>query len=144
MGFEMDPRELTEREGSVLREVTSWWKHNRDWMMTVDILRLDSPDKAVIAEQQLSQDSTRFVVFAGKAETSAQIVPRPLRLTRLEPTARYRITLINRTNAPALSRGMPALKDAPIEVSGAWLMTHGVVLPWHFPDTMWVLEGERL
>jgi len=144
MGFEMDPRELTEREGSVLREVTSWWKHNRDWMMTADILRLDSPDKAVIAEQQLSQDSTRFVVFAGKAETSAQIVPRPLRLTRLEPTARYRITLINRTNAPALSRGMPALKDAPIEVSGAWLMTHGVVLPWHFPDTMWVLEGEKL
>ncbi|WP_420862401.1 alpha-galactosidase [Algirhabdus cladophorae] len=146
MGFEMDPRELTDEEAAVLREVTSWWKYNRDWMLRADILRLDSPDPAVLAEQQLSEDSTRFVVFAGKAETSAQIAPRPLRLTRLEPNAKYRVTLTNRiSGAPAtLSRGTPALKDGPIEVSGAWLMTHGVVLPWHFPDTMWVLEGERL
>ncbi len=72
------------------------------------------------------------------------IAPRPLRLTALDETARYKITLMNRKTAPALSRGMPALKDGPIEVSGAWLMHHGLILPWNFPDTMWVLEGERL
>ncbi len=144
MGFEMDPRELDEREAAILREVTAWWKANRDWMRNADILRLDSADPAVIAEQQMARDGARFVVFAGKAATSAQILPRPLRLTGLDEASRYRVTLINRHASPGLSRGMPALKDGPIEVSGAWLMTHGLTLPWHFPDTMWVLEGQRL
>jgi alpha-galactosidase len=146
MGFEMDPRELDAREEAVLREVTSWWKYNRDWMTGADILRLDSADPAVIAEQQAARDGSRFVVFAGKAQTSSQISPRPLRLTRLDPQARYRVNLVNRNNMapPALSRGHPILKEKPIEVSGTWLMTNGVTLPWSFPETMWVLEGARL
>ncbi len=146
MGFEMDPRELDEREEAVLSEVTSWWKYNRDWMTLADILRLDSADPAVIAEQQSARDGSRFVVFAGKAETSSQIAPRPLRLTRLDPDARYRVRLANRNNMapPTLSRGNPILKEKAIEVSGTWLMTQGVTLPWSFPESMWVLEGERL
>ncbi len=92
----------------------------------------------------MPRDGHRFVVFAGKAGTSAQIAPRPLRLTALDPDARYRVELINRANAPALSRGTPILKNDAIEVSGAWLMHHGIVLPWNFPDTMWVIEGHRL
>jgi len=144
MGFEMDPRELTKHEETVLKDVTAWWKHNRAWLSRADILRLDSADPAVIAEQQLAEDDSRFVIFAGKAATSAQIAPRPLRLTRLEPAASYEIKLMNRITAPALSRGTPILKDQAITVSGAWLMQHGVTLPWDFPGTMWVIEGKRL
>ncbi|MDD9923674.1 MAG: alpha-galactosidase [Boseongicola sp.] len=144
MGFEMDPRELNEEEAAVLSEITDWWKHNRDWMMAADILRLDSIDPAILAEQQSSRDGSRFAVFAGKAATSAQIAPRPLRLTRLDPEARYRVTLVNRNSASHLSRGNPALKDGPIEMSGQYLMNHGVVLPWSFPETMWVIEGHKL
>ncbi|SMX23789.1 alpha-galactosidase [Boseongicola aestuarii] len=144
MGFEMDPRELTADEVSVLTEVTAWWKHNRHWMTTADILRLDSSDPAVIAEQQAARDGTRFVVFAGKATTSTQIVPRPLRLTRLDRDALYKVTLINRTSASTLSRGTPALKEGAVTLSGQYLMSHGLTLPWSFPETMWVVEGERL
>lgn len=144
MGFEMDPRELTDDEEAVLTEVTAWWKHNRHWMTSADILRLDSADPAVIAEQQAARDGTRFVVFAGKATTSAQIVPRPLRLTRLDPNALYKVSLINRTSASTLSRGTPALKEGPVTLSGQYLMSHGLTLPWSFPETMWVIEGERL
>ncbi|WP_371156815.1 alpha-galactosidase [Jannaschia sp. 2305UL9-9] len=144
MGFEMDPRELTDHEAAVLTEVTAWWKRNRDWMHHADIHLLDSPDPAVLAEQQQARDGSRFVVFAGKAATSAQISPRTLRFTSLEPDATYRVELINRDTAPGLSRGTPILKTGPIEVSGAWLMHQGVTLPWHFPETMWVLEGTRL
>ena len=43
-----------------------------------------------------------------------------------------------------LSRGTPALKHGPIEVSGWYLMQHGLTLPWSFPATMWVIEGTRL
>ncbi|MEM9796826.1 MAG: alpha-galactosidase [Pseudomonadota bacterium] len=144
MGFEMDPRELTDHEAAVLTEVTAWWKRNRDWMTRADILRLDSPDPAVLAEQQRARDGSRFVVFAGKSATSAQIAPRPLRLTALDPEATYRIDLINRLGAPALSRGAPILKDGPVDLPGAWLLHHGLTLPWHFPETMWVIEGHRL
>lgn len=143
MGFEMDPRELTAREASILAEVTAWWKGNRHWLLDADILGLESPDPAVIAEQQMTVEGDRFVVFAGKADTSDQIAPRPLRLTRLDPAARYEIVLLNREEAPVLSRGMPALKSGPVTLSGAYLMNHGITLPWSFPGTMWVLEGVR-
>ncbi|MGH1446571.1 MAG: alpha-galactosidase [Cognatishimia sp.] len=144
MGFEMDPRELTDDEVTVLKDVTQWWKDNRDWMYGADILRLDSSDPALIAEQQLAEGGGRFVVFAGKAETSSQIAPRPLRLTRLTPDATYRIELRNKADAPELSRGNPLLKTETLEVSGAYLMSHGLTLPWSFPGTMWVLEGTRV
>ncbi|WP_421904998.1 alpha-galactosidase [Mameliella sp.] len=142
MGFEMDPRELTADEAQVLKNVTGWWKDNRDWMVKADILRLDSPDPAVLAEQHLAQGGGRFVVFAGKQDTSSQIVPRPLRLTRLSRDAMYRITLKNRDDAPTLSRGDPLLKTESMTVSGGYLMAHGLTLPWSFPATMWVVEGE--
>ncbi len=142
MGFEMDPRELTEDEATVLTQVTTWWKANRDWLQHADILRLDGADPAVIAEQQLSRTGDRFVVFAGKADSSAQIAPRPLRLTGLTPGATYRIEVLNRADAPGLSRGTPALKTGPLMLSGAYLMNHGLTLPWHFPQTMWVVEGQ--
>lgn len=112
-------------------------------MMTADILRLDSADPAVIAEEQLARDGDRFVVFAGKAATSAQIAPRPLRLTGLDADATYRVTLANCDDAPRLSRGQLPLKDGPQTVSGRHLMRAGLTLPWSFPDTMWVVEGER-
>ena len=144
MGFEMDPRELTDHEARVLSEVTAWWKHNRDWMTKADILRLDSADPAVIAEQQLARDGSKFVVFAGKAATSAQIAPRPLRLTDLDADAMYVIRLVNRDTAPTLSRGPTALKSQELTLSGAYLMRHGVTLPWSFPERMWVVEGERI
>ena len=144
MGFEMDPRELTDHEARVLTEITSWWKHHRHWMHTADILRLDSSDPAMLAEQQLARDGSRFVVFAGKAATSSQISPRPLRLTGLDPDATYRIALANRETAPALSRGTTALKTEVLDLSGTYLMRNGITLPWSFPERMWVVEGEKL
>jgi alpha-galactosidase len=144
MGFEMDPRELDAREQAVLTEVTQWWKDNRDWMYDADILRLDSADPAVIAEQQLHKDGAQFVVFAGKAATSAQIAPRPLRLTGLDADGTYTVSLRNSDDAIPLSRGTPALKSGSITVSGSYLMHHGLTLPWSFPEQMWVIEGKRV
>ena len=144
MGFEMDPRELSETEADVLRDVTTWWKDNRGWLESADVLRLDAADPAVIAEQQLARDGSRFVIFAGKSGTSDQIAPRPLRLTRLDSAVRYEISLRNRAAASHLSRANLPLKHAALTLSGAALMQHGVTLPWSFPDFMWVLEGRRL
>jgi alpha-galactosidase len=144
MGFEMDLRELTDDEAATLKSVTAWWKDNRDWMLAGTIHRLDAADSAVIAEMQIAADASRFVVFAGQATASVQALPRPLRLTGLDPQARYRIALKNPEDAAKQSRGENALKSGPLTLSGQSLMAQGVVLPVAWPATMFVLEGQHL
>ncbi|MEP4033778.1 alpha-galactosidase [Roseibium polysiphoniae] len=144
MGFEMDPRELTEEEANTLTQTTSWWKDNRDWMMSADILRLDTSDPAEIAELHRSASGDRFVVFSALLSPSDQIVPKPLRLTGLDADARYCVRLKNRADVVSLSRGDCALKTADLSLSGQYLMQHGLNLPWRFPESMWVVEGQRL
>ena len=144
MGIEMDPRELTEDETEVLAKVISWWKANRDWMMKADILRLDSADPAIIAEMHITADRSRFAAFIGKSATSAQILPRPIRLAELDPNASYRVELANRDAAVRLSRGSMALKDGPLALSGRFLVSKGLTLPWSYPASLWVIEGSRL
>ena len=144
MGFEMDPRELTEPEAAELRAITAWYKQNRAWMMAGVILPLDSADPAVVAEMQLAADGSRFVVFAGQAEASQQILPRPLRLAGLEPAARYQLCLRNPQDRPPQSRGPNALKTGALTLSGAALMSAGITLPVAWPATMWVVEAIRL
>ena len=52
----MDPRELTDEEADVLRDVSQWWKNNRDWMDTGDILRLDAAVRVGDVEGDLDLD----------------------------------------------------------------------------------------
>ncbi len=144
MGFEMDLRELTDDEAATLQKITSWWKENRDWTMAGTIHRLDAADPAVTAEMQIARDGSRFVLFAGQAETSTQILPRPLRLTGLDPSASYSVTLINPEDAPRQSRGPNALKSMALTLTGQALMTRGLLLPVAWPATMWVVEGRKV
>jgi alpha-galactosidase len=113
-------------------------------MMQADILRLDSSDPSVIAEMQLARDRSRFVVFSNQLETSAQINPRPLRLTQLDPDDTYIVELKNRGAIHKLSRGNPLLKSRKLQISGAWLMAHGLNLPYTMPSSIWVVEGKKL
>jgi alpha-galactosidase len=144
MGFEMDLRELTDEETTTLTKVTAWYKANRGWMMGGDILRLDSADPSVTAEIQTAGDGHRFAVFAGQAETSEQVLPRPLRLTGLDANAVYEVRLTNPEDAPKQSRGPNALKSGSLRLSGRSLMSKGLLLPVAWPATMWVIEGQRL
>ena len=141
MGFEMDPRELTDVERAKLRNVTQWWKDNRDWRHTADIKRLSAADPAIIAEIQVSSQQDRFVAFIGNAETSAWSCPAPVQLTGLKHDTLYSVTLVNRDEKTAASRGISGLDAGTLKLSGRFLMSHGVDLPSQFPDRMWVLEG---
>ena len=141
MGFEMDPRELTEEEAATLTRVTAWWKANRGWMMAGDIWRLDRPAGS-LAEMQIAADGHRFVAFAAQIDASPTVQTPALRLTGLDPAAHYRLEMIetpagHHTSATALSRG-------PVILPGAALMAQGVALPPAFPQTIAVIEGTRL
>lgn len=143
-GFEMDLRTLTMEEEATLKAVTLWWKANREWLMAGTIHRLDSDDPAVLAEVHVAADGGRFVLFAGQEETSVQSLPRPLRMTGLDPHATYRLRLVNPEDAPPQSRGPNAIKSDVLKLSGQMLMQKGLLLPVAWPATIWVVEGERV
>jgi alpha-galactosidase len=52
--------------------------------------------------------------------------------------------LVNRDDLVRLSRGQVALKDGTVTLSGRYLMSKGLAMPWSFPGTLWVLEGRRV
>ncbi len=106
-------------------------------------MRLDTADQAILAEQQLAADGAQFVVFVGLVDTSQQIVPRPLRLTALDAHSNYQINLLNKYELVGNSRGTTALKQQSLILSGAYLMSYGITLPWQFPNAMWVVEGTK-
>ena len=81
------------------------------------------------------------MAFIGSAGTSAWSCPASVKLTGLKPDAMYDVTLVNRDEKTAASRGTNAFDTGTLRLSGGFLMAHGVDLPNHFPDRMWVLEG---
>lgn len=144
MGFEMDPRELSDEEADTLRRVTAWYRANREWMMSGDILRLDSDDPSTIAEMTISADGSRFVVFAGRVKSGTQALPRPLRLTGLDFAAVYVLRLVNPEDVNGLSKADIALKTGEVRLNGRVLTDLGLSTPFAWPATMWVIEGRRL
>jgi len=144
MGFEMDPRELTVEEATTLTRVTAWYRENRVWMMAGNTLRLDSDDPATTAEIQIAADGARFVVFAGRSGTGGQALPRPLRLSGLDPDATYVLRLTNPEDVNGLSKNDIALKTGDVRLSGRVLMDRGLSTPFAWPATMWVIEGRRV
>ena len=63
MGFEFDPRELTDDEKTTLQHVIGWWKQQRCWLMHADIHSLDTNDAAVLAQMHITADGQKYVVF---------------------------------------------------------------------------------
>jgi alpha-galactosidase len=141
MGFEMDPRELTPKELSSLKNITQWWKDNRIWRHDADIHRLNVADNSITAEIQVSRNQDKFVTFVGLAKTSKWSCPIPIRLTGLKPNNIYHVTLLNHSEKTTASRGGSVFDKGKMGVSGQYLMSNGIILPSQFPDRMWVLEG---
>jgi len=144
MGFEMDPRELSDADIEIIKDATSWYKNNREWLHTAFIQRLDSDDKAVIGEQQIAADGSQFVAFIAQMEVSDQTLPRPVRLCGLNPDQKYSVSLRNPQSSAPTSRGIPALKDQSLVLSGQILMERGISLPVAFPATLWIIEGKKV
>ena len=143
MGFEMDPRELSPKDKTILKNVTAWWKDNRQWLQGADILRLPCSDKSVTAEIQIDLDSNRFVIFVGQNSASEFSSPVPLVLAGLEPLSMYNIALRNKNEISSLGKIKEGLLSKNLKLSGHFLMNHGLQLPKAFPANMLVIEGDK-
>ena len=143
MGFEMDPRELSSSDKTLLKAVTSWWKENRQWMRDANILRLPCIDKSVTAEIQINSIENHFVVFAGQNASSGFSSPVPLVLAGLDSMAMYNVSLHNKNHINSLGKSKGGLLQKTLKLSGKFLMSHGLQLPKVFPANMMVIEGDK-
>ncbi|GGK53744.1 alpha-galactosidase [Salinarimonas ramus] len=143
-GFEMDPRELTPEEAEVLASVCHWWKERRDWLMPARRLRLDTHDPARLAEIAIAPDGDRFALWLAQVATPGRILPIRLRIPGLEREARYRVSLADPGCVSPLSRGGHPLLAGAVTLSGAALAGAGLAPPLQEPQSVLVLEGERL
>jgi alpha-galactosidase len=147
MGFEMDPRELTDEEAAVLKSVTAWWKSNRDFLFSARQYLLDANDSEVFAEIHVDEGKNRFILFKGQAGSSRSIAARPLGLAGLDPDAIYEAQLINPDDvAPVLNKNAATgfMRGEKLRLSGRALIQSGMPLPNAFPATMYVVEGHRI
>lgn len=146
MGYEMDPRELTESETDTLKQVTAWWKSNRDWMRAGQIHRLETSDPESLGEMTVSMERDRFVLFAGQLEPPKASASQTLRLTGLDPYIRYRVRLINAADFDSSlnADGLGDIANQGMVLSGRTLMTAGFFPPNAQPATVWVFEGQRV
>jgi alpha-galactosidase len=147
MGFEMDMRELTDDEQKELRRWTAFYKANRAMLHSGRQYRLDTPTSETIAQMTVSKDKRRFILFSGSLESHRDETIQPLRLAGLDPDMRYRLKLENQEQmADRATRVFtsPLVEDGPLVLTGSALCNAGVVLPFCFPQTMWVVTAEAL
>ena len=143
MGFEMDPKELSTEDKVILKSITQWWKKNREWMMSANILRLPCIDKTVIAEIQVNLQGDHFVVFAGQSSASELSSSVPLVLAGLDSKSMYNISVHNKKEIKSLGKSDEGLMNRNLMLSGQFLMTKGLQLPKMFPANMLVIEGDK-
>jgi alpha-galactosidase len=147
MGFEMDMRELTADEKAELRRWTSFYKANRALLHSGRQYRLDTPTPETIAHVTVSKDKDRFILFSGSVESHRDETIEPLRLTGLDPNSLYSLKLENPEQmADRATRhfASPLVEDGALLLSGSALCQAGLVLPFCFPQTMWVVTAHAV
>ena len=136
MGLEMDLRELTQDEADQIKSAIATFKDRRRLTHKGTLHRLDSGDPNVIAEMHVSADESAFILYAAQMQPSAQQLARPLRLSGLEPTAHYQLSLDNPQDVvEVMNRGAknPLVDGQTVTLSGTFLTHRGLQLPNSFP-----------
>ncbi|MEM7300003.1 MAG: alpha-galactosidase [Pseudomonadota bacterium] len=145
MGMEMDLRELTDDEQAELGHWIQFYKENRDWLHASNQVQLEAgPDR--LAQLYISQDQGRFLLMCATMESPVYETTARLRLDRINADQEYQLKLLNADAADG-SASVPftsPLKDEDgLVLSGHALMQAGIVLPIGFPDSMWIVAGQK-
>ena len=145
MGMEMDLRELSPEEFATMKNWIGRYKLYRELLHRGAIRRIATDDPAIYAHVVIDEDRERFLLFAFFTETTLDSVQGPLRITGLNPSRLYELSLWEKPETPSpLMREFdsPLVSETPATVSGSFLEQVGIVLPVGFPDSAVVLEGK--
>jgi len=147
MGIEADLRHLSDDDRRVLRRYTDLYKVHRHWLHDGHQYRLDTTVDHTISQLRVARDGKRFLLFSGTQTVPTTETTPAVKLTGLDPQARYRVTLVNAEDiAPMATRlfSSPYLENDGLVLTGASLMQAGLVTPFPFPESLWLFEGVRI
>jgi alpha-galactosidase len=102
MGMEIDLRELSPEELSTLERWTARYKQHRSLLHGGFIFqRLQTDDPAIYAHAVISEDREHFLLFAFFTDTTLNSVQGPLRVTGLDRSRSYEVSLWDKPDTPA-------------------------------------------
>jgi alpha-galactosidase len=145
MGMEIDLRELSSEELSTIERWIARYKQHRSLLHSGSVRRLQTDDPAIYAHVVISEDRKRFLLFVFFTDTTLASVQGPMRITGLDPSKSYDISLWDKPEVPnptMLGFDSDLMSGTPVMVSGEVLERVGIVLPVGFPDSAFVLEGD--
>jgi alpha-galactosidase len=145
MGMEIDLRELSPEELGTLQSWIGRYKRHRDLLHKGAIRRIGTDDPAIYAQVVIGEDRERFLLFVFFTETTLNSVQGPIRITGLDSSRLYELSLWEKPETPSpLMRKFdsPLISETPAAVFGSFLEQVGIVLPVGFPDSAIVLEGK--
>ncbi|NRG16615.1 alpha-galactosidase [Rhizobiales bacterium] len=147
MGLELDVRALTGDEAETLKNAIRFHKDWRDVLHKGTTLNLAPADDEISGRIAISEDGAGFVASLVQDATISRKATAPVRLTGLDPKARYEIAFpdgfpIN--DRARRSSGSPLAHGESLTLSGAALMTSGIRLPLAWPDSIHVITGRRV
>jgi len=144
IGMEIDLRELSPKELSTLKLWIARYKQHRNLLHRGTIRRIQTDDPAIYAHAVINEYRERFLLFVFFTDTTLNSVQGPMRITGLDPSRSYELSLWDKPEMPSPamhSFDSPLMSETPVAVSGAFLEQVGIVLPVCFPDSAAVLEG---
>lgn len=128
-GFELDPRELSEREAAIIRAEIGWYREHRALLQFGSFYRLENPLVSYSRESSwlvVSRDRSEAVAFWFRPFAEANRRGVRWRLAGLDPDRYYRGSYMR---TEEVSSGSREEHDLGGPLSGAELMHRGLPLP---------------
>ncbi|MFM2042430.1 MAG: hypothetical protein RLY86_1006 [Pseudomonadota bacterium] len=142
MGVEADLRALADEETAELAAGIALHKRHRALIHGGELHRLDTP-AAENAFAIIAPDGGEALVSHTRIREPGTYLPGRLRLSGLDPAARYRVTLVWPGVLKTLSPVVADLRHGLV-ADGALLMQAGLQLPRTWPQTAMILHLVRL
>lgn len=143
MGVEADPAAMEPTDRETLKAHIALYKNWRELLHSGRLHHLDHCDDSV-SGLMVSNDS-KALALVTQTQLAERFQVSPVRLTGLNPTAHYRVTLPQPwPPKAALYLANHARWLEGLELSGQALMTQGLQLPLTHPETAWLIALERL
>lgn len=150
MGLELDPVSADQQEREGYRKYTALHKQWRDVIHHGVQWRVDMPDTTTLAHGVVSQDKCRAIFLVSQLAMPDYSLMAPLRISGLEASARYQLTLLDHPNIQITGEGghtmrkLPQWMTTPQTVSGEWLQLAGLSLPILDPESAILIGLQRV
>ena len=144
MGFEFDPREMSDQERQQLSEKIAAYKEWRSLLHGADYHRIEMSDAHTLAEVFISDNAKTFVAFVVQAAMQKSASASPMRIPGLQQDSLYNLSLLNHrelSSAANFFSESPLLDGQTLGCQGSMLALAGIVLPNLGPDSIWILQG---